>query len=529
MSRITYLEFRPGRWVKLVDRKAVGPATPEEVAAWRREKAEQAKIWQDVVSRARPSQPPPDQAALTPQRAQELAAQARLWHDVVQHTESPEPLPDRPAAPPVPAQRAEGTEIWQDVLRQASLSRPKAGRPSPPAELPPLTVGAAIEAARRGRPVVVRRGKVSVPGEEGKPAASPAETAASTESPVTRPGVVQPGRQGLTAAPGTAGDGKTPRRHGTGVEPRPAVRSEPLLHLAAAERAEVGAPTVPFTERTGVNVRPSIGVDAHSAPERTPITAEAGERTGPQAQPPRVEVAPTESAAQAGAVRSASDRPSSFGPQEPARRRSSRAHEVLREGETARFRREGTVDEHAQAAPTLAAEVAPSQQAVEAPSPEEAAKLQSEPAVEAVPVEVAAEPLELEAAPVEEVQPPQEAWTEPEPEADASSIEPTAPARSVRGPRSASRVPRKAAEARTPSSDVRHLGPSYSMFLAGATDDLAAAVNAALSRYKERHQQAATVVLCHPEDLPVLEKAGLPLDVRQSKGVQHRSFWLGQK
>ena len=37
MARITYHEFRPGRWVKLVDGKAVGPATEEEVAQWRRE------------------------------------------------------------------------------------------------------------------------------------------------------------------------------------------------------------------------------------------------------------------------------------------------------------------------------------------------------------------------------------------------------------------------------------------------------------------------------------------------------------
>ena len=49
MAELRYLEFRPGRWVKLVDGQVVGPATPEEAAAWKRELAEQVRIWEDVV------------------------------------------------------------------------------------------------------------------------------------------------------------------------------------------------------------------------------------------------------------------------------------------------------------------------------------------------------------------------------------------------------------------------------------------------------------------------------------------------
>ena len=56
MAELRYLEFKPGRWVKLVDGQVVGPATPEEAAAWKRELAEQIRIWEDVVQHAAPAQ-----------------------------------------------------------------------------------------------------------------------------------------------------------------------------------------------------------------------------------------------------------------------------------------------------------------------------------------------------------------------------------------------------------------------------------------------------------------------------------------
>ena len=54
MPKITYLEFRPGKWVKLADGKIVGPATAAEVAAWKQEKAAPTRIWEDVVKTAKP-------------------------------------------------------------------------------------------------------------------------------------------------------------------------------------------------------------------------------------------------------------------------------------------------------------------------------------------------------------------------------------------------------------------------------------------------------------------------------------------
>ena len=55
MAELRYLEFRPGRWVKRVDGQVVGPASAEEVAAWKRKLAEQIRIWEDVVPHGAPA------------------------------------------------------------------------------------------------------------------------------------------------------------------------------------------------------------------------------------------------------------------------------------------------------------------------------------------------------------------------------------------------------------------------------------------------------------------------------------------
>jgi hypothetical protein len=54
-------------------------------------------------------------------------------------------------------------------------------------------------------------------------------------------------------------------------------------------------------------------------------------------------------------------------------------------------------------------------------------------------------------------------------------------------------------------------------------------VRIGLARYEERFSEPAGAVLCHENDLPVLEKAGLGLDVRDAKHVSPRNFWIGPK
>jgi len=69
----------------------------------------------------------------------------------------------------------------------------------------------------------------------------------------------------------------------------------------------------------------------------------------------------------------------------------------------------------------------------------------------------------------------------------------------------------------------------YLWIMAGPTDDLITAVRTGLTRYAERFDQPAEVVLCHTADVAALEKAELPVDVRQAKGVPPHNFWIGQK
>ncbi len=67
----------------------------------------------------------------------------------------------------------------------------------------------------------------------------------------------------------------------------------------------------------------------------------------------------------------------------------------------------------------------------------------------------------------------------------------------------------------------------YLWIMAGAADDLVTIVRSGLARYQERFRQPAEVVLCHMDDIAILEKANLPVDVRQGKGVPPRNSQVG--
>jgi hypothetical protein len=65
--------------------------------------------------------------------------------------------------------------------------------------------------------------------------------------------------------------------------------------------------------------------------------------------------------------------------------------------------------------------------------------------------------------------------------------------------------------------------------MAGPADDVVATVRSGLVRYEERFSEPAGAVLCHEDDLPILEQAGLTVDVRRGKGVPRHNFWIGPK
>ena len=71
-------------------------------------------------------------------------------------------------------------------------------------------------------------------------------------------------------------------------------------------------------------------------------------------------------------------------------------------------------------------------------------------------------------------------------------------------------------------------GPRYLWMVAGQSDDLLATVRAGLTRYQQRFDHAAEVVLCHSEDLPALE-GKLPVDLREGKSLPRRNIWIGLK
>lgn len=116
MPKITYLEFRPGKWVKLADGKIVGPATAAEVAAWKQERAAPARIWEDVIKVSKT----PTVKSEAPARsgAGKESDPSITWDDIVKRSKKPE-------GPPAPRPRQEDTDwgeqaqLWQDVVKRA--------------------------------------------------------------------------------------------------------------------------------------------------------------------------------------------------------------------------------------------------------------------------------------------------------------------------------------------------------------------------------------------------------------------------
>ena len=119
MAKISYHEFRPGRWARLVDGKIVGPATPEEVKAWQRQRTDGQTIWEDVVDQitSRPelqAEHPLKRSARTPTK-RKPPEPARIWEDVLKKAAPPKPPPEEP---PEVAPRAR-------VPREAEPTRPE--------------------------------------------------------------------------------------------------------------------------------------------------------------------------------------------------------------------------------------------------------------------------------------------------------------------------------------------------------------------------------------------------------------------
>ncbi|MBM4428785.1 MAG: hypothetical protein FJ026_00370 [Chloroflexi bacterium] len=432
MAKVTYFEYRPGRWVKMVDGQAVGPAKPEEVAQWQREQAAHDNIWQDVVQKAAPSQPereaPPKSRAPLARPEDEAA----IWQDVVKKAET---APKGDKAKPA---TAEPGGIWQDVVqRLASAPSPPKLQPQevPPAKKPateepaaPLTLAEAMEVARRGKPVVIRAGKVETRGEK---AAAPVQPAA-----------VEPLKETLDQ----------PK-----IEPMPKRPSQP-------------EPTPPATppEPTPEAKAPAKESAVKPAAKATPKAKAAAEDVTPKAVArPRPTPKPAGPApgGKATATKERAKPPAGPAPQE------RRAQPRIR--------------------PT------PAKTTAEAEPAAETAGLEQEAAFDRAP--------------------------------PAARARPAAKPRASTAARRATKPPAIAPEEAVRPAHDGEINPSYLWIVAAPTDDLLDAIRSGLARYRERFGEAAGAVLCHAADLPGLEGARLPVEVREGKTLPRRNFWIGPK
>ncbi len=457
MPKVTYHEYRPGRWVKMVDGEAVGPATAEEVALWQQEKAEQARIWQDVVQRATPASPP-----------------ARRAVD---------------GGPRPGAARADEDGIWQDVVGQAAdaaaaSAEPQAGRKTEPPL--PQSVEDAVRAARRGRPVAVKGGKAVFPEAGGRSDASSATTAPAPEAGGASSAPAQPTGKHRQASPDRTRSAK--------AEPTPEPRAHPARKAEpeGEDTAPPSEPVMPKREMPPTKVRrsrrkgPKV-TDGAASLEITPPTKDMrtakpkpmrrrARTTGP-GKPVQAEVVPMTEAPEADEPRSA----------EPA----------MAEGRPA-------------AEPVPAAELSAIEEVVE-PRPRRLRKLSKRAA-------------KAHAGPgAGDLSADEDAADSPQPEPVAEVI--SAP--KIRRTRPSS-APHRAQKA-PPSPPQAGLRPAYLWVMSDAADNTVAAVRTGLARYAERFGEPAGVVLCHIDDLAIVEAAGLPVEAREGKGVLPRNFWIGPK
>ncbi len=454
MLKVTYHEYRPGRWVKMVDGEAVGPATAEEVARWQEEKAEQA----------------------------------RIWHDVVRGT-TPAPSPDQPAEAGGPKRgtaRTDEVGIWQDVVGQAVdapavSAAPQAGaKPGPPT---PQTVEDAVRSARRGRPVEVKGGRV-VLSEEGR--RSDAASVAST--PTTEAGVVPSG---------PAQSNEKPAQPIRGLGREAPVRKRTATPEAVPEPegedvAPVVEPVMPKGELPPTKVR------RRRRKEPEVVDESAG-----------LEAAPPAKGASAAKPRPARRRARTTRPGKPVQVEAAPVTAVPE------------ADEFGSAEPALAEEQ-PAAEPVPTAGPtsiEKAVKLKS-----SRPRKLSKEAAKTDLVPT--------AGKLPADETAADSLQPEHVAEVIPSPEIRRAGPSSALHRRPktpPSPSQVDLSPAYLWVMSDATDNIAAAVRTGLARYEERFSEPAGVVLCHLDDLPVVEAAGLPVEAREGKGVLPRNFWIGPK
>ena len=490
MAELRYLEFRPGRWVKLVDGQVVGPATPEEAAAWRRELAEQIRIWEDIVQHGASAQPQPSgdasgRPAAGPQDRPH--AQAPSTRSAVRNG-APSSAPVQTSEPDeaeMPLCVPDGLLLTIEDVRAARMASEPIARSLPPAVMRVEPAESAMVAVKR-------------PAEE--PAA---DTGVTPEPEALAPPETSSATEALPEPSPAAAEAQWP------VEPAggPEIEFTPLAARAAPQSVPEVAETIQEAELAPEP--PAQEAEAESAPAVAPlfpiITVAEPVAKHVQATP---ELAPD--------LRAAEQAPEPEEEEAEAKPEPGPVEEATTEPDLE--------EEETEIEPGLA-EAAP--EAVD-----EESQAETEPELELAEAEAEPESAPAEEAPedqalaAEVVEAPTECATAAD-EAEATESEAPLFMPGRRGSPAAQRRASKGRPAFSPPPG--RAGQPYLWFAAPSADELLASVHAALSKYEQRFHQAAGAVLCHADDLPALEKAGLPVDVRLGKGVPARNFWVGPK
>jgi len=402
MPTITYREIRPGKWVKEVDGKAVGPATAAEVAAWKQEKATPAHIWADVMKVAKA--PPAKAESPAGPATHKEPDKSTVWEDLVKRAQPrvQGPNPSQRHPPKEDADWAEQVKIWQDARKGAKKPGPQSAQPT-----------------AQGAPPVPR------PTSEVKPTPTKAFAAE-------------------VAAPRLAAKAPKPA-----AETKPEDKAAPVKKAPAARLAPKPAPPAKLAAKTEVK------------PAKEPARAQ------------KTPLAETPAAPKTPAAKTA--------PQKPATKTTGKAGPAVR---AAPAKKKTATGKHAK------------------------------PAQEKLPAKLLDEIAAEESAPA------------PKPEEEATPAKERSRSRAKGSPAAVSR--RTAGKAKAAAAQERP-NQLYLWMAAGQTDDLVATVRTGLTRYQERFSHPAEVVLCHGLDLPALEGAKLPVDLREGKSLAPRNFWIGLK
>nr|MBC7245910.1 hypothetical protein [Chloroflexota bacterium] len=271
MSKVTYHEFRPGHWVKLVDGKIVGRATAEEVAAWKREKAEQATIWQDVVQQAAPVEPKPEAPPEAPPSKPKVAwtEPTKIWQDVLSQVSAAEPQPEH--LPKATTQTKGKPERVPKASPGEPIAAPKVVSPKPEAKVKPKVAVKVVPAKR---------------ATEAEPAlvAQPAPAKAISVKPAPKPSAkvkAVSAKQVAKAVPAPAVKAEPKIAKALPVEKPPATKrvsppspakAKAVKQIAEAipSEEEISSPVAP-AEATTKPKRASTAMTRRSAAQPTPV------------------------------------------------------------------------------------------------------------------------------------------------------------------------------------------------------------------------------------------------------------------